>query len=135
MTHESTVAWRRISHKCTKGLLLKGMSFLLVGKKKTEKEQENNKALPAHPHTMCAGTMPLLTPFLQEIIHHTGTPAGYGPLLCGNPAFDKLTRGTCKVWELAFVLCIWYGNKQSSHRKPTGSFMERRGSFRMRASD
>lgn len=87
MTHESAVAWRRISHKRTKGLLLKGMSFSLVGKKKkTEKEQERNKALRAHPHTMCGGMMPLLTTFLQEIIHHRGTPAGYGPLLCGNPA-------------------------------------------------
>lgn len=85
MTHESAVAWRRISHKCTKELLLEGMLFSLVGKKKkkTEKEQEHNKALPAHPHTM---QLPLLTTFMQEITHQTGTSVGYAPLLCGNPA-------------------------------------------------
>lgn len=69
-----------------KGCCLKECRSRLWEKKKTEKEQEHNKALHAHPHTMCGGTMPLLTTFLQEIIHHTGTPAGYGPLLCGNPA-------------------------------------------------
>lgn len=73
MTHESAVAWRRISHKCTKELLLEGMSFLLVGKKREKKNMSTTKRC-LRTHTQCGCTMPLLTTFLQEIIHQTGTP-------------------------------------------------------------